>query len=338
MVTQPSSPLSASTKRHARNRYSALWRWIDCEAGGDATGDDANRIDWLRTLPFVGLHLACLAVLWVGSSPTAVWIALGLYAIRMFAITGFYHRYFSHRAFRTSRPAQFVFALLGASAVQRGPLWWASQHRHHHAHADDEQDAHSPSRHGLLWSHLGWFLSRANFRTRSECVRDWARFPELRFLDRWDVLVPVLLACSLFLTGEILERAAPALGTNGPQLLVWGFVISTVLLYHVTFTVNSLAHTLGSRRFATRDDSRNNGVLALLTFGEGWHNNHHHYPGSARQGFFWWEIDLTYYLLKLLECAGIIWDLKPVPPNVLGWRRCDRRDKGRPLAGNGRRP
>jgi len=336
MVTEPRYPLPEHTARHSRT--SALLRWIDSEAGGEESGNDANRIDWLRTLPFIGLHLGCLAVLWVGVSATGVWVALGLYAVRMFAITGFYHRYFSHRAFRTSRLAQFVFALLGASAVQRGPLWWASHHRHHHAHADDGQDAHSPKLHGLLWSHLGWFLSRANFRTRAEWVRDWANFPELRFLDRWDILVPVLLGCALFLAGEILESAAPTLGTNGPQLLVWGFVISTVLLHHVTFTVNSLAHTLGSRRFTTRDDSRNNGVLALLTFGEGWHNNHHHYPGSARQGFFWWEIDLTYYLLKLLEWTGIIWDLKPVPPNVLAWRRCDRRDKDRPLARDGRQP
>lgn len=301
----------------------ALLRWLDSHAQDHATADD--RIDWLRVLPFVGLHLACLGVIWVGISTTAVVVAIALYALRMFAITAFYHRYFSHRTFTASRAMQFVFALLGASAVQRGPLWWASQHRHHHVHADDEQDAHSPKRHGFLKAHLGWFLTRAHFRTRTELVADWMRYPELRFLDRFDVLVPLLLAVSLFGLGEALAAFAPELGTNGPQLLVWGFAISTVVLYHATFTVNSLAHTVGTRRYATRDDSRNNGWLALLTLGEGWHNNHHHYPGSARQGFYWWEIDLTYYALRAMAALGLVSNLKPVPAALLEARRIDRR-------------
>jgi stearoyl-CoA desaturase (delta-9 desaturase) len=303
----------------------ALLRWLDSHAQDRAIADD--RIDWLRVLPFVGLHLACLGVIWVGVSTTAVVVAIALYALRMFAITAFYHRYFSHRTFSASRPMQFVFALLGASAVQRGPLWWASQHRHHHAHADDEQDAHSPKRHGFAWAHLGWFLTRAHFRTRTELVADWMRYPELRFLDRFDALVPLLLAASLFALGEALAAFAPELGTNGPQLLVWGFAISTVVLYHATFTVNSLAHTVGTRRYATRDDSRNNGWLALLTFGEGWHNNHHHYPGSARQGFYWWEIDLTYYGLRAMAALGLVSKLKPVPAAIREARRIDRRNK-----------
>jgi len=297
-----------------------LGAWFDNSAVAPEAGD-AKRIDWLRVLPFLGLHLACFGVLWVGWSWTAVSIALALYALRMLAITGFYHRYFSHKAFRTSRAMQFVFALLGASAAQRGPLWWASQHRHHHAHADDERDAHSPHRHGFLWSHTGWFMARANFATRRAAVPDLAKYPELRFLDRFDALVPLLLALGLYGAGELLAYSAPALGTNGLQLLVWGFVISTVVLYHATFTVNSLAHTLGRRRYATRDQSRNNLWLALLTFGEGWHNNHHHFPGSARQGFYWWEIDLTYYFLKLLAALGLIWDLRPVPAGMRAARR-----------------
>jgi len=294
--------------------------WFDNSAVALEPGDPKH-IDWLRVLPFIGLHLACLGVLWVGWSWTAVAVALALYALRMLAITGFYHRYFSHKAFRTSRAMQFVFALLGASAVQRGPLWWASQHRHHHAHADDEQDMHSPHRHGFLWSHTGWFMARANFATRMAAVPDLAKYPELRFLDRFDALVPLLLALGLYGAGELLAYSGPALGTNGLQLLVWGFAISTVVLYHATFTVNSLAHTLGRRRYATRDQSRNNLWLALLTFGEGWHNNHHHFPGSARQGFYWWEIDLTYYFLKLLAALGLIWDLRPVPAGLREARR-----------------
>lgn len=301
----------------------ALLRWLDSQAGDGLPADE--RIDWLRVLPFLGLHLACLGVFWVGVSATALGVAVALYALRMFAITAFYHRYFSHRAYKTSRPMQFLFALLGASAAQRGPLWWASHHRHHHLHADDVHDAHSPRQRGFLWAHLAWFLTRANFRPRTELVADLMHYPELRFLDRFDSLVPLLLAGLLFGLGEMLALRAPQLGTDGLQLVVWGFAVSTVVLYHATFTVNSLAHRFGSRRYATRDDSRNNLWLALLTFGEGWHNNHHHYPGSVRQGFYWWEIDLTYYGLRLLAAMGLIWHLKPVPVAIREARRIDRR-------------
>lgn len=297
----------------------SLLAWFDNNSVNEPSppnGKPARHIDWLRVLPFIGLHLGCLAAFWTGVSTTALAVALALYALRMFAITGFYHRYFSHKAFRTSRLMQFVFALLGASAAQRGPLWWASHHRHHHAHADRETDVHSPHQHGLLWSHMGWFLARENFPTRVAQVPDLARYPELRFLDRFDVLVPVLLALGLYGAGEWLAAAWPALGTDGPMLLVWGFCISTVVLYHATFFVNSMAHRLGSRRYAVRDTSRNNLWLALLTFGEGWHNNHHRYPGSARQGFYWWEIDLTYYGLRVLAALRLIRDLRPVPEAI----------------------
>ena len=307
---------------------SRLAAWVDNNSAAATTGADVRTVDWLRVVPFLGIHLGCLAVIWVGWSPVAVGVAVALYALRMFAITAFYHRYFSHRAFRTSRAMQFVFAALGATAVQRGPLWWASQHRHHHAHADDEHDAHSPRRHGFAWSHLGWFLSSEHFGTRHELVADLARYPELRFLDRFDALVPALFAAALYGAGEGLAQWLPALDTNGPQMLVWGFAISTVALYHATFTVNSLAHSVGHRRYATRDDSRNNWWLALLTFGEGWHNNHHHFPGSARQGFYWWEIDLTYYGLRLLSALGLAWDLKPVPLALLNARRIHRNAEG----------
>jgi stearoyl-CoA desaturase (delta-9 desaturase) len=293
----------------------SLRAWFDSDAA--ARGDDRARgVDWLRAVPFIGLHLGCLAAMWTGWSATAIGVAVALYALRMFAVTAFYHRYFSHKAFRTSRATQFIFALLAASAVQRGPLWWASQHRHHHVHADGEHDAHSPYRHGFLWAHLGWFLSRENFATRRELVPDLAKFPELRFLDRFDVLVPAALALALYGAGEWLAFASPELATDGAMLVVWGFCISTVVLYHATFTVNSLAHSVGSRRYASRDSSRNNWWLALLTFGEGWHNNHHHFPGAARQGFFWWEIDLTYFGLRLLAALGLVRDLRPVPAAI----------------------
>jgi len=305
----------AVIKNHARGvgLWASIRRWVDNEAAAAGTRAATGGIDWLRLLPFVGLHIACLAVIWVGVSVTAVVVAVTLYAVRMFAITGFYHRYFAHCAFRTSRAAQFVFAVVGATGVQRGALWWASQHRHHHLHSDQPADAHSPGQHGFLWSHMGWFMAPENFATRGELVGHLARFPELRFLDRYDTLVPLALGAALYALGEVLALTAPSLATNGPQLLVWGFCISTVALYHATFTINSLAHRYGRRRYATCDDSRNNAWLALVTFGEGWHNNHHHYPGAARQGFYWWEIDLTYYGLKVLAALGIIWDLKQVP-------------------------
>ena len=304
----------------ARRGLAAIRRWFDTE---DVQDNDAQaaRIDWLRAVPFIGMHLACVAVLWVGVSPIALIVALALYAVRMFAITGFYHRYFSHRTFRTSRLLQFVFALIGASSVQRGPLWWAAHHRNHHRHADTVADPHSPRVHGFWWSHAGWFLTRGGFRTDWSRIPDLARYPELRWLDRYDTVVPVLLAAALFGVGALLERVAPHLGTSGPQLLVWGFFVSTVVLFHATVTINSLAHRFGRRRFDTRDDSRNNLWLALLTFGEGWHNNHHFFPGTARQGFRWWEIDLTWYGLRAMALLGLVRDLKPVPAWVLAKAR-----------------
>lgn len=270
-------------------------------------------IDWLRVIPFVLLHMGCLTVFWVGFSWFALGFALLLYLARMFAITGFYHRYFSHRAFRTSRPVQFILAVLGATAVQRGPLWWAAHHRHHHVYSDNQEDAHSPVQHGFWWSHFGWFLSTEHFATHTNRVKELSAFIELRLLDRFDIIVPIMLGLGIYMLGDWLALAHPDLGTNGWQLFVWGFVLSTVVLYHATFTVNSLAHVWGKRRYATTDQSRNNFWIALATLGEGWHNNHHHYPGAARQGFYWWEIDLTYYGLKLLAMLGLIWDLRSVP-------------------------
>ena len=275
-----------------------------------------GRVSWGRMLPFLALHLACLSVIWVGVSWVAVGTALGLYVLRMFAITGFYHRYFSHKTFKTSRAMQFVFGLLGTSATQRGPIWWAAHHRHHHLHADTPSDVHSPVQYGFLWSHMGWFMSPAQFNPDLSRVRDLTQYPELRFLDRYDVLVPSLLGSALFSIGMVLKHHAPELGTDGWQMLVWGFLISTVLLYHGTYTINSLSHVWGRQRYQTGDASRNNFWLALITLGEGWHNNHHHYPAATRQGFFWWEWDPTYYGLKLLSWCGLIWDLHPVPKRI----------------------
>jgi stearoyl-CoA desaturase (delta-9 desaturase) len=279
----------------------------------------------LRNLPFLLLHVLCLGVLWVGFSWTALAVAVALYALRMFAITGFYHRYFSHKAFRASRPVQFLMGVAGTLAVQKGPLWWAAHHRHHHAHSDHEDDVHSPRQHGLFRSHVGWFLTEPSEAVRARWIPDLIRFPELRALDRFHWVPPLLLAAALLLAGRLAAEHAPALGTDAAQLFVWGFAISTVVLYHATYTINSLSHQFGSRRFDTGDDSRNNALLALLTFGEGWHNNHHHYPASARQGFTWWEVDLTWYGLWILARLGLVSHLKPVPARALARNRLDRR-------------
>jgi stearoyl-CoA desaturase (delta-9 desaturase) len=269
-----------------------------------------------RVLTFVALHISCLAVFWVGWSWTAVTVAAALYLTRMFAITGFYHRYFSHRSYRTSRSMQFLMALAGASSAQRGALWWAAHHRDHHTHSDTPQDVHSPHQHGLLWSHMGWITSDENYPTKYSRIPDLAKYPELCFLDRHDKLVPVALAVALLGAGELMARRLPGLGVTGPQLVVWGIFISTVVLFHATCLINSAAHLIGSRRYETNDESRNSMVLALITLGEGWHNNHHHCQRSVRQGFFWWEIDLTYYGLKAMSWLGLIWDLKPVPEQM----------------------
>lgn len=279
--------------------------------------DPGDRPDWLRLGALVFMHAGCLAVLWVGWSWTAVGIAALLYIGRAFGLTGFYHRYFSHRAFKTSRGFQFLGALLGCLALQKGPLWWAAHHREHHRSSDHEGDVHSPHVHGVVWAHMGWFLTPRNNELRADLVRDWLKFPELRLLDRFAPLVAILFAAAVYGFGEWLPRMVPGLGTSGPQLVVWCYFISTVALYHATYSVNSLAHLYGSRRFATADDSRNNALVALLTLGEGWHNNHHHYPSSARQGFYAWEIDPTFYLLVVLEQLGLIWDLRAVPNHVL---------------------
>ena len=273
-------------------------------------------VDWFRVIPFVLIHLAIFTVFLVGFSYTALLVFVLMYSIRMFAITGFYHRYFSHKAFKTSRLMQFLFAVIGASAVQRGPIWWAAHHRGHHVHSDTDQDKHSPKSHGFFWSHIGWFLSKANFLTHQKFVKELIRFPELRLIDRFDILIPILTCIGLFSLGQYLGSNYPQLLTNGWQLVIWGFILSTVLLYHSTFLVNSVAHIWGKRRYNTKDSSKNNMFIALITFGEGWHNNHHHFPGSANQGFYWWEIDITYYILKFMSFFGLIWDIRKVSPAI----------------------
>lgn len=278
---------------------------------------DSKVQTFFRSIPFAFMHVACIGVWWVGFSWVAFGVCLLMYAVRMFAITAFYHRYFSHKAFKTSRFCQFIFGVLGCSAVQRGPLWWASNHRHHHKFSDDENDMHSPRQHGFWYSHLGWFLTARACYTNLRLIPDLAKFPELRFLDRIDKIIPAMLGVATFFLGMLVSWLWPESRTSAWQMLIWGFFISTVITYHITYLVNSLAHVVGSKRYPTKDDSRNNFWIALFTFGEGWHNNHHHYQASARQGFFWWEIDFSYYMLVVMSWFGLVWDLKQVPKRIL---------------------
>jgi stearoyl-CoA desaturase (delta-9 desaturase) len=265
----------------------------------------------------MAMHVGCLAVVLVGWSLTAVAVAFAMYIVRAFGLTAFYHRYFSHRAFKTSRWFQFAGGLLGCLALQKGPLWWAAHHREHHRSSDHLGDVHSPHVHSVLWAHMGWFLTPKNNELRTELIRDWLKYPELYWLDRFAPIVALLYGLAVFALGVALEARFPELGTNGLQLLVWGFFVSTVFLYHATYSVNSIAHLFGRRRYATDDHSRNNWLVAVFTLGEGWHNNHHHYPSAARQGFFWWEIDCTYYALLVLQRLGLVWQLRTVPEQVL---------------------
>ena len=263
-----------------------------------------DKIDWWVSIPFIGVHLACLTAFWTGVSWQALALCMAMYWIRMFGITAGYHRYFSHRSYRTSRVFQFVLACLGSAAMQKGPLWWAAHHRHHHQHSDQENDIHSPEQRGFWWSHVGWTLSNRYDETQLRLIKDFADYPELRWLNRFSLLPGILLAAACF----------ALLGWQG---LIWGFFISTVLLYHGTFAINSFCHIFGKVRYKTTDTSKNSLLLALITMGEGWHNNHHHYATSAKMGFFWWEIDLSYYALRLLSLFGIVWDLKQPPRRVL---------------------
>jgi stearoyl-CoA desaturase (delta-9 desaturase) len=263
------------------------------------------RVSVFKTLPFILTHvLAVLGAIHVGASLELVAIALGTYVLRMFFITAGYHRYFAHRSYKTSRAFQLVLAFMGATAAQKGVLWWAGHHRDHHRHSDAPRDLHSPIQRGFLWAHVGWILSTNYDATPLEGIRDFARYPELRWLDRHWLVPPLLGLAALYLL-------------FGLPVAVWGGLVGTVLLWHGTFTINSLSHLFGTRRYATTDGSRNNLLLALLTLGEGWHNNHHHHAASANQGFFWYEIDVSFMVLRVLEKLGVVWDVRRPPPSVL---------------------
>lgn len=252
---------------------------------------------------FALVHVAALGVFAFGFSWKLVALCLASYYLRMFAITAGFHRYFSHRTFQLARLPQFLLAFLGQTSAQKGVLWWSAHHRHHHRFSDQPEDLHSPVQRGFWWSHMGWILADEYQKTNLDAVPDLAKFPELRWLDRNQYLPTVLYAVAIWL----------AFSWEG---LFWGYFLSTVLLWHGTFTINSLTHVVGRRVFRTKDDSRNNWICAILTMGEGWHNNHHYYPGSASQGFRWWEVDASFYLLWIGERLGLVNGLHRPPERL----------------------
>ena len=264
-----------------------------------------RRYGWLVSLPFFAVHVLAIAgVIAGGWSWSGFALAVGLYYLRMFGITAGYHRYFSHRTFRTSRAFQFVLALLGTLSFQKGVLWWAAHHRDHHKYSDTPKDVHSFRDEGFWHSHVGWILTRDTEETKWKNIQDLTRYPELKWLNKWHLVPGVALGHVLFFAG-------------GWHALLWGLFVSTTMLWHGTFTINSLSHWWGVRRYATADGSKNNFFLALLTMGEGWHNNHHYYPRAANQGFRWYQVDLTFYVLKLLSVFGLVWDIHTPPQKVL---------------------
>jgi stearoyl-CoA desaturase (delta-9 desaturase) len=266
--------------------------------------DEHSDIVYPSAIPFVLVHLACFAAIWTGVTWQSMALCIALYWIRIFAIGAGYHRYFSHRAYATSRVFQFILAVVAQSTLQKSVLWWAAKHRHHHLHSDTEDDVHSPRHTGFLYSHMGWIFARRHDTFDMVKIDDFARYPELMWLHRHERWPAYALAVLCFLIA------------GWPGLVV-GFFWSTCLLFHGTFCINSLAHVRGTKRYVTGDDSRNNWLLAFFTMGEGWHNNHHACQSSVRQGFYWWEYDPTFYLLKLLSFTGLVWDLKMPPAAVL---------------------
>jgi len=279
-------------------------------------------IFWPSLIGLIGVHLGCLLVFWVGVSPASAAVASAAFLVRGLSMTAGFHRYFAHRSFKTGRVFQFLLGFIGTSALQNGPLWWAAHHRKHHRYSDTDLDPHSPIIHNFLWSHFGWIVERKAYRkVNTNLIADLARFPELCWLDRWHLVPPASLIAMLWALGSFLADSQPGLGTSGLQMVTWGFFVSTTIQYHATFSVNSFTHIFGSQRFETNDQSRNNAAVSIFALGEGWHNNHHAFPFSERQGLMWWEFDVTHYFLKVLSWLGIVWSLQSVSKSQMAEMR-----------------
>ncbi len=260
-----------------------------------------------RTVLF---HTSIILLFYVGYSLTSLSVCLLSFIIRMFAIAGGYHRYFSHRSYNISRVFQFILAFLGTTTGQKGPLSWATSHMKHHCSSDKAGDPHSPKLQSIGYAHLGWLWRQNALPTDRKFVQRFQQYPEIVFLNRFHTIGPVTLICFLALLGYLLDQSYPELNTSRGQLIAWGFIVPTLLILHGTCLINSVSHYCGSQRFRDGDESRNVWWLFPIALGENWHNNHHHRPSSANTSCVWWEIDVVYYIICLLEAAGLIWDVR----------------------------
>ncbi|MEQ8471113.1 MAG: acyl-CoA desaturase [Marinoscillum sp.] len=269
-------------------------------------------------ISFTLMHLIPLAAIFTGVTLFDWIVCVALYVFRMFWITGGYHRYFAHRSYKTSRWFQFVIAFMAQTSAQKGALWWAGHHRVHHRTSDTYDDPHSMKHYGFWYSHVGWIIGPDYKETDYKIIGDYAKYPELVWLNKYYLVPPLILALVVMALGGIVNGGSiMAMFTSaGFSTLFIGFFLSTVILYHGTFSINSIMHKFGKQRYESDDESKNSLWLALITLGEGWHNNHHYYESSARQGFFWWEIDITYYVLRTFAFFGLVWDLRGVPDHI----------------------
>ena len=276
-----------------------------------------ERLSLIVSLPFLSVHIGAIYALTVSPSLFALFIVGLMYFIRMFGITAGFHRLFSHRSFKTNRLFQFFLAYSATCSAQMGPIWWASHHRHHHKYTEQIEDSHTPTLKGFFWAHVGWIMSPANSPTKEKYVEDLMKYPELIWLDKYHYFAPFSLAVFLYVLGEYMAVNYSQYNTNGMELLLWGFFVSTVFLYHATFMVNSVCHVFGHRTYDTKDESVNNLLVAILTLGEGWHNNHHAFPNSEKQGHKWYQIDICHYILWCLSKIGIVWNIREVPDDSI---------------------
>lgn len=279
---------------------------------------ELNKPKLKQEINFLLIHLLPLGALFTGATLFDWMVCLALYVIRMFWITGGYHRYFAHRSYKTSRWFQFVIAFMAQTSAQKGALWWASHHRVHHRTSDTYDDPHSMKHYGFWYSHVGWIIGPDYKETDYKLIGDFSKYPELVWLNKNYLVPPFILAIAVMALGGIVNGGSilEMFSTAGFSTLFIGFFLSTVITYHGTFSINSIMHKFGKQRYKSDDESKNSLWLALLTLGEGWHNNHHYYESSARQGFFWWEIDITYYILRVFAFFGLIWDLRGVPDHI----------------------
>ena len=276
-----------------------------------------EKLSLIVSLPFLSVHIGAIYALTISPSSFALFMVFLMYFIRMFGITAGFHRLFSHRSFKTNRAFQFFLAYAATCSAQMGPIWWAAHHRHHHKYTEQIEDPHTPTLKGFFWAHVGWIMSPVNSPTKEEYVGDLMKYPELKWLDKYHYFAPFSLVILLYGLGEFMAVNYAQYNTNGMELVLWGFFVSTVLLYHATFMVNSVCHVFGHRTYDTKDGSVNNFLVAILTLGEGWHNNHHAFPNSEKQGHKWYQIDISHYILWSLSKIGVVWKIRDVPDDSI---------------------